>query len=76
VLRNANRYRSPTGRCTGPLQRELLVDFHGTRASFFVRQSRVLWIGLFAYGAHILEEFEPNWLDRVRSVRGLNSDWN
>jgi hypothetical protein len=59
---------------TGPLQRGLLVDFHGTRASFFVRQSKVLWIGLFAYGAHILEEFEPNWRDWVLSVRGLNAD--
>jgi hypothetical protein len=35
----------------------------------------ILWIGLAAYGIHILEEFELNWRDWARHILRLPADW-
>ena len=35
----------------------------------------ILWIALFAYSVHMLEEFELNWRDWARLVFKLPVDW-
>jgi Protein of unknown function with HXXEE motif len=35
----------------------------------------VLWIALFAYGIHILEEYELNWRDWARNILHLPVEW-